>query len=94
MATTSSDLIQARLLISWILDELDLEAYLFEIEPREGQWELKVECAVDEGWGSYCLALQDEELQAGFSGDAARERLRAQCQHGLMACRKNDGAEN
>lgn len=91
MAMTSSDFIQARLLISDILDELELDAYLFEIEPRNGHWELKVECAVDEGWGSYCVALDEKKLHAGFDGGAARSELKTQCREGLKECRKNGG---
>ena len=91
MAMTSSDLIQARLLISDILDELALDAYLFEIEPRNSHWELKVECAVEEGWGSYRLALEERQLHAGFNGETARNTLREQCRQGLKSCRKNSG---
>jgi hypothetical protein len=91
MAMTSSDLIQARLLISDILDALEIDAYLFEIEPRDGQWELKVECAVEEGWGSYRVALDEAELHAGFSGEAARKELQEQCRKSLSACRKTAG---
>ena len=94
MAMTSSDLIQARVLIGEILDELELDAYLFEIEPREGPWELKVECAVDEGWGSYRITLDDHQLLAGFSDGSARRALREQCRQSLAACRKNSHGEN
>lgn len=89
MATTSSDFIQARLLIDGILEELGIDAYLFEIEPHDGQWELKVECAVEEGWGSYHVTLDDAQVQAGFNGDAARNELKQCCSESLKACRFN-----
>lgn len=87
MATTSSDFIQARLLIDRILEELEIDAYLFEIEPQDGQWELKVECAVDEGWGTYRIALDGQQLHAGFNGESARKALQEQCRQSLGACR-------
>lgn len=93
MATTSSDFIQARLLIDGILDELELDAYLFEIEPHDGQWELKVECAVDEGWGSYSVTLDEAQVYAGFDQEAARHELKQQCRQSLAACRINSGTE-
>ena len=92
MTTTSSDFIQARLLIDGILEELELDAYLFEIEPHDGHWELKVECAVDEGWGSYRVTLNEAQVQAGFNGEAARNELKQQCRQSLNACRINTGA--
>lgn len=92
MVTTSSDFIQARLLIDGILEELELDAYLFEIEPNDGQWELKVECAVDEGWGSYSVTLDQAQVYAGFDEEAARNELKQQCRQSLAACRINSGA--
>lgn len=89
MPMTSSDLIQARLLIDDILNALEIDAYLFEIEPRDGHWELKVECAVDEGWGSYRVALNETELHAGFSDEEVRNKLKEQCWQSLSGCRKN-----
>ncbi len=89
MAMTSSDLIQARILIGGILDELALDAYLFEIEPREDYWELKVECAVEEGWGNYRIALDEQQLHAGFNGESERKALQEQCRQSLASCRKN-----
>ncbi len=91
MTTTSSDFIQARLLIDEILDELGIDAYLFEIEPHDGQWQLKVECAVDEGWGSFSVALDETKVYAGFNGDTARNEIKEQCRQSLIACRINSG---
>ncbi len=93
MAMTSSDFIQARLLIDDILEELGLDAYLFEIEPRDGHWELRVECAVEEGWGNYSVALEEATLHAGFDGEEARNELKQQCRQSLSACRLNPEAK-
>jgi hypothetical protein len=87
----SSELIEARLLIGEILDELHIDAYLFEIEPREGHWELKVECAIDEGWGSYRVVLEEALLQQGGKDAATHERLQQQCRQSLNECRKGAG---
>ena len=42
MSESIVELAQIRELVTKILDELQLDAYLFEVEPREGQWELRV----------------------------------------------------
>ena len=92
MNKSSSDMIQARVLIGELLDELHIEAYLFEIEPHEDHWELKVECAVDGGWGSYRVTLDEDQLVAGFSDGDVRRRLREQCSRSLSECRKDGGS--
>jgi len=78
------DLIRAREVIGSVLEQLDVDAYLFEVEPREAQWELKVECAIDEGWGSFTLAL-DEPLLKSESEQAA---LLEQCRTALATCKR------
>jgi hypothetical protein len=80
----SIDLIRAREVIDTLLQQLDVDAYLFEIEPKAQQWELKVECAVEEGWGSFTLAL-DEPLPKSEGEQAA---LLDQCRTALAACKR------
>ena len=45
MPVSINDLALAREAVSKVLEELQLDAYIFEVEPREGQWEIRVECA-------------------------------------------------
>lgn len=44
---SGKELTQARETVASLLETLGLAAYLFEIEPREGRWEVRVECALN-----------------------------------------------
>jgi hypothetical protein len=84
MPVTTKELAHARGVVEKVLDRLDVETYIFDIEPMAGQWELKVECAIDEGWGSFSLLLDET-----FPGDRKeQERLLVECRKRLAACRQ------
>lgn len=83
--TRSIELIQAREIIEGVLNRLDVDAFLFEVEPKADSWELKVECAIEEGWGSFTLDLA-EPLPKGEDEEAMLlERLRT----ALASCKQN-----
>lgn len=84
MTASSADLIEARQLIEGMLDQLGVEAYLFEIEPNAGQWELKVECAIDEGWGRFSLSLDEPLPQT----ESEQQELIARCHEALAVCKR------
>ena len=75
MTWLGADLEKATEAASALLEELGLEAYLFAIEPRERDWELKLECAVKEGWQTVTLPVDIELLLASRTDSAARTRL-------------------
>ena len=52
MPLSTVEIAKARDTANKILDELLLDAYVFELEPRDDVWELTIECAcdVDGGW--------------------------------------------
>jgi hypothetical protein len=62
MKLSSEDLLQSREATQVLLDQLGLSAYLFEVEPREVAWQVRVECAVDSGWQSTTLDVDKQEL--------------------------------
>jgi len=70
-----------------LLDELKIEAYLFEIEPKEGQWEINVECAIKEGWEMFRLTAEKEYLLRGVDDAVARDVLLDNWREALSACR-------
>jgi hypothetical protein len=84
MPAKATDLIHAREAIERVLKQLDVDAYLFEIEPKAEQWELKVECAVDQGWGSFTLEL-NEPLPETENEQAA---LLDRCRSELASCKR------
>jgi len=65
MTLSMTELAQAREVVGRVLDELRLDAYLFEVEPHEGHWEIRVECPVAEGWETCRLTADKEYLLRG-----------------------------
>lgn len=57
MPTSTDELLKAKEAVQALLESLSLAAYLFEVEPREDQWELRVDCSVDQGWQSIVCQL-------------------------------------
>lgn len=84
MTANTIDLIRAREVIGNVLEQLDVDAYLFEVEPKAEQWELKVECAIDEGWGSFTLALENPLIKS----EAEQGQLLEQCRTALAECKR------
>lgn len=89
MALSMIALAQAREVIVGLLDEIGLEAYLFEIEPKNAQWELKLECAMEahEGWESITVKIPRDILLSSRSNPAARERLARLLHEKLADCK-------
>lgn len=87
MPLSSTELIQAREAAAELLEELGLDAYLFEVEPRNSQWELRVECAIEEGWETMTLSVPKVLLLAGRNDAAARQRLLTDWRERLAACK-------
>ncbi|MDX1251097.1 MAG: hypothetical protein IDH49_02345 [Gammaproteobacteria bacterium] len=88
MPTSITELAAAKGAAAALLDELGLEAYLFEVEPREGQWELRVECAVEAGWESVMLPVDKPKLLASREDAAVHAELLAAWRERLAACKK------
>ena len=88
MPISTDELLKAREAARALLDELGLSAYVFEVEPREDQWELRVECAVDEGWQRSTFPVDKTLLLACMQDRRARERLLADWDKHLVACRR------
>jgi len=88
MTWSAAELEQAREAVTVLLDELGLEAYLFAVEPREANWEVKVECAVQEGWETVTLPVELRALLASRVDREARARLAQTWGTRLAACRR------
>ena len=77
LSLSTSDLVKARESVNKILEELQLDAYLFEIEPRDETWELNIECAceIDGSWKSFTIQVPKQFLIDGFDDDREKQRL-------------------
>jgi hypothetical protein len=88
MTLSMNELAQAREVVSKVLDELGIDAYLFEVEPREGQWEITVECAVADGWETCRLTADKEYLLRGVDDALVHEVLSDNWREALAGCRR------
>lgn len=87
MATSADELRQAKKAARELLDQLCGEACVFEVKPRKGEWEVRVECVVDEGWQQSALAIDKKLLLACARDEGARARVLADWSQHLAACR-------
>jgi hypothetical protein len=86
MTPSTIELARAREATSHLLDELGLKAYLYEVEITEGQWLVKVDCALDSG-GWQTVVLPAPEIPLVIGGDeGARARILASWRERLSAC--------
>lgn len=88
MSTSIVELATAKEAVFALLDELGIEAYLFEVEPREGQWEVRVECAIEPGWESVMLPVDKFKLLTSREDAAVHAELLAAWRERLAACKK------
>lgn len=81
-----NELAQVRENLAKILDELNLDAYLYEVEPHEGQWQLSVECATEDGWETVKFSAKEEYLLRGVDDAVIHETLIDSLKEALSAC--------
>jgi len=91
MAVSGKELDQARAVTESLLEELGIEAYLFEVEPEEGKWGVRLECAVAEGWQTHHLHVSAERLLALAQDPEDRRALLAEWEAELGDCRRQEG---
>lgn len=87
MALSTIDFVKARDTVAQLLEELALEAYLFEVEPRNSHWEVKVECAIEEGWETVTLSIPKEVLLASADDKVIRKQVLEEWRARLAACK-------
>lgn len=87
MNLSITELAKIRKAISKLLDELQLEAYVFDVEPKEGQWQLTVECAIDEGWQTVTLKANKDYFQYGADDAVFHQLLIDEWREALSTCK-------
>ncbi|MEJ2141755.1 MAG: hypothetical protein P8Y24_05270 [Gammaproteobacteria bacterium] len=87
MTISSAELAEIREVTSKLLDELQLEAYLFEVEPRDELWELNVECAIDNGWETFKLKVNKDYFQHADDDAVFHHLLINEWREALSACK-------
>lgn len=92
MTLSTLDLAQARQTVDALLEQLHIEAYLFEVEPRDTQWEIRLECAMANGWQTLSWAVDKTALLAGRQDARQQSELLAEWRQRLASC-KIDGQD-
>jgi len=89
MLWSATQIATAREAVSSLLEELGLAAYVFAIEPQEGQWQLKIECGIAEGWETVTVPLDVQTLLASRTQAEVRKNLLRTWGAKLAACRRS-----
>ena len=90
MLWSATEIAAARETISALLEELRLATYVFAIEPREDEWELKVECDIAGAWETVTGPVDIQALLASRTDADVRKRLVQQWDAKLTACRRSE----
>jgi hypothetical protein len=91
MAVSVDELTQARETVYRVLDALHVDAYIFEVEPHNENWEIIVECAISEGWSRVRLTAPRQTLLASKAADTTIPRsLYETWRNALSACKRRD----
>lgn len=88
MSVSVDELTQARDVVNAIMDELQLDAYIFEVEPRNETWEVIIECAVIEGWERIKLSASREQLLGESEDVVISQSLLSNWREQLSACKR------
>lgn len=91
MPYSTQELIDAREAAQSLLDRLGLEAYLFEVEPRDDAFGLHVECAAEgDTWERVQFPVEVDRLRATRYDDIAAAQLLADWQQALASCKSSE----
>jgi hypothetical protein len=86
MALSVDDLMQAKDAVGRLLEQLDLRAYLFEVEPAGDVWTVRIECATREGWQTLRLEIDASRLRNCATDSTVRDHVLRQWRERLAAC--------
>jgi hypothetical protein len=89
MPLSTSDLAKARESANILLEELQLDAFIYEVEPREDVWVLTIECAceVDGGWETITLQIPKQMLLDSFDDDLTKQQFIDYWKKKLSGCK-------
>lgn len=91
MAIAGRDLERATRATEVLLEELGLEAYVYEVEPRDGPWEVVVECPITGGgWQTVTIEASLEQLLSSLDEAEVRQSLVRQWAQRFTACARTE----
>lgn len=86
---TTRELAQAKEAVSTLLDQLGVAEYLFEVEPRNGLWEVRIDCAAEDAWQSLTLAVDVTDLLQVEQNSTVRQELATEWSAKLCSCSRH-----
>lgn len=86
MQLSATDLIHAKEAARNLLEALGLRNYLYQVEPRENPWMVRVDCAVEDGWRSMTVDVDVTDLLESRNDDSVFERLLASWSKHFQPC--------
>ena len=86
------ELAKARVNASAILEDLKLDAYIYEVEPHDGDWEIRVECACETNgnWEMISLKVPKDMLLESDHEHTAKASLYAYWKKKLSRCKQRE----
>lgn len=90
MSVSIDELTRAREMVESILDELHIEAYVFEVEPVNQNWEIVIECAITEGWERVRFSATRDNLLGSNKDAATHLTLINDWRERLAACKRKE----
>jgi hypothetical protein len=75
MDLTAKNLAEAKETVGNLLEQLGLTTYLFEVEPRDDRWEVRVECAHNSAWQSSVFTVEGTALRACRTDRLVRDHM-------------------
>lgn len=91
MEITSDQLQQARDTLAALLEEIGLADYVFDVEPREGQWGVNIECSAKDSWDTFQLTASAEYIVRGKDDAVLHQFLLDEWGDILKSCKKKKG---
>jgi hypothetical protein len=72
---TTNEIATARAAAAALLEALELPAYLFEVEPGDQRWHVKVEWARGQEWTTVTLSTDNDKLLRSHDDSRVRDDL-------------------
>ena len=86
MPLSVDELVDARETVRSLLDDLQIGSYLFEVEPKEDDWEVHIDCRAGDDWQSTVVRVGRTRLASIGKEPTGREQLLAVWRRRLGAC--------
>ncbi|HET19524.1 MAG TPA: hypothetical protein ENO16_02810 [Chromatiales bacterium] len=87
------ELARAREAAQAILETLQLDGYLFEVEPAESGWRVRIECAIPGGWATVEIEVDADTLVDSRNDGALRQQLVEAWRPRLAHCKVSPQAD-